>query len=314
MIELYKIRTFSEKISDTIDFIRQNWRALLKYLGCVILPASIVLAFFFNHFWNGYMSFVSDVERGTSGDFSDGISFMLNYVAMVVIYMVTFVFLNAMFYAMVRVYYHRENGLQGVVYDELRSPFKLCLKRMATLIGLGFLLGIVVIVALVVVGALFGTINAALVVLYVLLCGAALFAVAFPLMLMAPIYMLEDNISFFDALAKAMRLGFKTWGGIFGMAIVLGLLISVLQMVTSGPWYVLFIMKTIFTLSNDLDGSFTNSFIFTLITYLASILQCMGMLISTIFTEVGMNIQYGHAAELVDGMGTQEKIEHFEDL
>jgi hypothetical protein len=314
-IELYKVRTFSDKISDTIDYLRENWRPLLKYFTYLMLPASIVLAFFINHFWEGYMSLVSDIgSSGASGDFSRPLSFMLNYGIMALLYTITFVVLNAFVYAMFRLYRERENGLQGLTPEEFRSQFKPCLKRSATLTILGVMLFLAILVVFALVAVLFGSISASLAVFIVLIFCAAVFVLVFPLMLIQPIYMIEDHIGFFDALAKAFRLGFKTWGGILGVTIVIGLLASILQMVTSGPWYVLFIMKTIFTLNNDLDSTFVNSFAFTLLGYLSCILQCIGMLLSMVFTEVGTTIQYGHAAELVDGMGTQEKIERFEEL
>ena len=43
-IELYKTRTFSEKLNDTIGFMRESWRTQLKYFIYLMLPCSIVLA------------------------------------------------------------------------------------------------------------------------------------------------------------------------------------------------------------------------------------------------------------------------------
>ena len=57
-IEIYRTRTFSDKLTDTFNFIRENWRPLLKYLIYVMLPVSIIMAFFVNHFWNGYLSLI----------------------------------------------------------------------------------------------------------------------------------------------------------------------------------------------------------------------------------------------------------------
>ena len=310
MIELYKIRTFSDKLSDTIDFIRENWRPLLKNFTYVMLPASIVLAFFFNHFWHGYMSLMnpSQIGEGFVG------TFMLNSGMTILLFIVAYILLAALLYALIRLYREREGRLNDLTSDELKPQFMACLKRAATIAGMGLLLGIGVLAVIAIIGVAFGTASAGLAVLFIVLCYIALLIIVPPLMLLHPIYLIEDGIGFFPALTKALRLGFHTWGGIVGVTFVIGLLTSILQIATSLPWDVMFIIKTVFTVSTDLEGGFVNSFGFTVLEYLSCILQVMGMLFSTVITTIAITIQYGHAAELIDGMGTTESIEHFEEL
>ena len=69
------------------------------------------------------------------------------------------------------------------------------------------------------------------------------------------IYLFED-ISLGEAFAKTFRLGFATWGGVFLILIVMGIIASVLQGIVSIPWYVIYIVKMIFTMS---DGGATSS-------------------------------------------------------
>ena len=52
-IEIYRTRTFTDKLGDTFNFLRENWRTILKYFIYIMLPVSMVMAFFANHFWNG---------------------------------------------------------------------------------------------------------------------------------------------------------------------------------------------------------------------------------------------------------------------
>ena len=91
-------------------------------------------------------------------------------------------------------------------------------------------------------------------------------------------------------------------------------LLRIIQTVTMGPWYILFIVKMVFTMSKDMDGSFTNSIFFTFAEYATCVLQCLGMLLSSVLTLVGLTVQYGHAADKIDGVGVVEKIEHFDEL
>ena len=65
------------------------------------------------------------------------------------------------------------------------------------------------------------------------------FIIAFsvPLALLAPIYLFED-ITLMEAFKKTFRLGFATWGGVFLVSLLMGIIANVLQGVTMMPWYI----------------------------------------------------------------------------
>jgi hypothetical protein len=48
--------------------------------------------------------------------------------------------------------------------------------------------------------------------------------------------------------------------------------------------------------------------------YLACVLQVLGYLLSAVITTVGIQIQYGHACDKVDGVGVAKNIEHFDEF
>ncbi len=312
-IELYKTRTFSEKLNDTIGFMRESWRTQLKYFIYLMLPCSIVLAFFMNHFWSGYMSLI--MARASVGDPRSNIgSFLLNMGVMTIVFLATYTLLVALVYALVRLYRARENRLKNLTTDELKPELMFCLRRSVALMLVGI---VIAIVALLIIGGLMVgafTINPGFGLLSLLLLYVALLVVALPMMLVTPIYMLEDDISIIPAFQKAFHLGFPTWGGIFGVTFVIGILASIVQTVTMGPWYILFIIKMVFTMSNDLDGSFTSSIFYTSAEYVTCVLQCLGMLFSSVLTLVGLTMQYGHAADKIDGVGVVQKIEKFDEF
>ena len=312
-IELYKTRTFSEKLNDTIGFMREDWRTQLKYFIYLMLPCSIVLAFFMNHFWGGYMSLIMAVQN--VGDPRNNVgSFLLNTGAMVIVFLATYTLLVALVFALVRLYRAREERLKNLTTEELKPELMVCLRRSGVLMLAGMAVGIVVLLVLggLMVGAF--TINPGLGLVALVLLYIALLVVGLPMMLVTPIYMLEDDISIIPAFQKAFHLGFPTWGGIFAVVFIIGILASIVQTVTMGPWYVLFIVKMVFTMSNDLDGSFTSSIFYVLAEYVTCVLQCLGLLFSSILTLVGLTMQYGHAADKIDGTGVVEKIEKFDEF
>ena len=313
-IELYKTRTFSEKLNDTIGFMRESWRTQMKYFIYYMLPCSIVLAFFLNHFFSGYMSLIMAVQN-VGDPRSDVGSFLLNTGAMLIVLMVTYALLIALIYALVRLYRARgEDRLKNLTTEELKPELMFCLRRSSVLMLVCI---VIAIVALLVFGGLMVgsfAVNPGFGLMLLMLLYIALIIVGMPLMLVTPIYMLEDDISILSAFQKAFHLGLSTWGGIFAVTFVLGILGSIIQTVTMGPWYILFIVKMVFTMSNDLDGSFTSSIFYTFAEYVTCVLQCLGLLFSSVLTLVGLTIQYGHAADKIDGVGVVEKIEQFDEF
>ena len=71
-------------------------------------------------------------------------------------------------------------------------------------------------------------------------------------------YLFED-IYIIDALKKAYRLGFATWGGIVLISIVMGFIAAILQGVTMIPWYIGTIVKYIFAMTDAGGGATVGS-------------------------------------------------------
>lgn len=313
-IELYVTRSFSEKLSAAFAFLRENWRTLLKYFTYLMVPASLVLGFFVNHFWGGYMSIFGMAQGGGELDDAWFIRFMLTTGATVIVAMAVYVVFSAMLYALFRLYLVRPQRLQDLHADEFRPEFYHCLKRSAFYMLTCFLL---VMLALLVFGALVGggmVINEGLGFIVIILGYVAILAVAIPLSLSQPIYMMEDEVNPLQAIGKSIRLGFATWGGIVAISIVFSMLTSVIQSFTFAPWYILFIVKMVFTLASDLDSTFVNSIFFTFLEYITCVIQCLGYLLAGVITTVALVVQYGHASDKIDGVGVARNIDRFDDF
>ena len=135
---------------------------------------------------------------------------------------------------MVRLYNEREERLNGIVFSDIKPLLLRNVKRlflMGVAVSFLFLFVIVIMVLL-----------AVLTPFTLLLTFPLLFAFMIPMALMAPIYLFED-ISLMEAFKKTFRLGFATWGGVFLILIVMGIIASVLQGIVSIPWYVIYIVK-----------------------------------------------------------------------
>lgn len=317
-VELYRIRTFTDKLTDTFNFLRENWRPMLKYFMYMMLPVSIILALPFNHFFEGYMKLVTTMEKGLSFSNTELWLYGLSAIASILGFIFAALLLESFVYAMIRVYDRRPQRLKDLFYADFRDDLFFCMKRgvIMSLVGLAIIMifaiiGVVLMVLAFAISFQFGT---AMALVGIFLLYVVLIVLGLPMYMVAPIYMLEDEISVFGAYKKGLRLGFATWGGIFAVMFIIGILSSVLQTFTMMPWYLLSMLKMIFTLSNDLDKPFFHSFIYSFVQYLTCILMCLGYMLSMIFSLVGITIQYGHASEKIDGAGVSKRIDKFDEF
>jgi hypothetical protein len=313
-IEIYRTRTFTDKLGDTFNFLRENWRTITKYTIYIMLPVSMVLAFFANHFWNGYISLITALNTAGSMDDEGILSFGLSSLATLVVGIISYMILITLLFALIRLYTVREQRLANITMDELKPEMWFCMKRcmMMTLVGLVLVIAFLALVVLMVV--LLVSINGAVALLgFILLYGVAV-AVMLPLTLVPSIYLLEDNIGVFEAYMKGFRLGFATWGGIFAITFVIGFITGVIQSFTMMPWYILSMVKMVINVSDKQDGSFFNSFLYDAIQYITCILTCLGYFISCIIEVVAITIQYGHASDKIDGVGVAKNIERFDEF
>jgi hypothetical protein len=212
--------------------------------------------------------------------------------------------LTSIIYGLMQVYNQREERLAGVTFADLKPFLFKNIRRLLVMvlfcIGLTIVVGIVM--GILVVASPFT----------LLLTIPLLIACAVPLALFTPIYLFEE-IGILAAFWKTFRLGFATWGGVFLVSLVMGLISSVLQGVTTTPWYIATIVKYFFMLS-DTQNELTISAGYSFMVYLLAIVQTFGAYLSMIFSLIGMVYQYGHASEVVDSISVESEIDKFEQL
>ena len=74
------------------------------------------------------------------------------------------------------------------------------------------------------------------------------------LVLFVGIFVGLEDITLMEAFKKTFRLGFATWGGVFLVSLLMGIIANVLQGVTMMPWYIATVVKYFFAMS-DVGGS-----------------------------------------------------------
>ena len=308
-IAMYVQRTFGDKLNATFDFIKENWKVLLKYVTYLLLPVSLIQALSMNGLM-GMMLGTADpaVVEAMFTDSGQVVTFVSYYGLLLLISLIGTNLLGALVYTLMRLYNEREQRLSGIEFGELKPLLYRNIKRLFSLTL--FAIFMMVLIGLV-IGVLASLVSSfsVLFVFLLLLVGLLLLA---PLLLWGSIYLFED-ISLMKAFSKAFRLGFATWGGVVLMAIVMGFLASILQGVTTMPWYISILVKTFF-IASDAGSGIGTSVGYNFMLYLFGVLQAFGAYLAMIFYLVGLAYQYGHAAEKMDSVRIEEDINHFDQL
>ena len=300
-IIFYQERTFGEKFNVSFEFIKQNWKILLRYISYGILPLSLVGGLSFDGLIMNITDEVAlyDVNNTYS-------NFVLPYISLVIIFMVGALWLATTVFSLMRVYNQRDNGLENITFSEVKDEFKRNAWRIVKCNVLITLLMLAVISVFVLLAMLIHWS-----VMFLLI--AAVVASFIPLLMITPTYLYED-ISIWKACVRGFQLGWKTWGGIFALGVVLWLLSNVIVSIFSLPWEICFIVKSIFAQSGSADSSFLSSVWFTLISYVFSIVMFYVQYVAYSLFYVSTSYLYSHAAEQQDDMSVEAGIANFNEL
>lgn len=297
-IAFYQERTFSEKFNVTFEFLKENWKVVLRYITYVCLPMSLVGGWFFN-------SLMSVMQKLDTASDSALVLFGLTYGGIVLLMSLAGWWLATVMCSLIQAYNSRPDGLVGITFGELKPSLKHNAFRLFKLGLVGLLLSMVW------VGLLIGVslIHPMLGFLF-FIASMVLFV---PLLHVMPVYMYED-ISVWRAFSRGIWLGWNTWGGTFALGFVLALLASVVQGVLGMPWQICYVVKMLFTTQAEETSTFFSSAGFMLISYLASIVLLYTQFVCSSLFFVGISYLYSHAAESLDDMSVEQGIDQFEEM
>ena len=146
-IELYKARSFGDKLNATFDFVRENWRPLIKYLTYILLPFSMVACLFLSTMTNVMLDFSYSqfVE-------SEGV-FFVKYMLFLLVFVLSSIALYASVYSMLQLYYSRPKRLQGLTFREFASSLLKNCKR-TLVVGILSVLFVILLLMIVIVAAI----------------------------------------------------------------------------------------------------------------------------------------------------------------
>ena len=305
-IEFYRQRSFSEKLNVIFEFIRENWRPLLKYSFYLIMPVCLIQTLATNSFMDIYINAAKTLQ--TDSPFGSSVAgFIGNLGVMLFCNLTGLAIISGLIYAMMQTYAVRKNKLQDVTLNDFKG---LLVKNAWKYIRLILAIIFVFVLIVMAMGFLAAASVWSLVITLPLFFIGLIFLV--PMLLVVPAYIFERDISFLDAFRKAWKLGYATLWGMLGLMIVLYIITSVLQTVTMLPWYIAFWVGTVFSMTSE--TVMNQSAIYKFVLYILGLIQSSGAYFSAIIGIIGLAFQYFHAREKVEGVTIETNISNFSNL
>ncbi|MDR3267025.1 MAG: hypothetical protein LBT24_05595 [Tannerella sp.] len=304
-IEFYRKRDFSEKLNVTFQFIRENWKPLVKYAIYLLLPICLIQSFVMN----ASISSIFELSRTNNmGSFS---VFFKNYGLAILCASAGSILLSSLIYTLMQTYEKREHRLLNVQWSDFTAQLMKNLKRSLKLLLVTTVVAILLMGFFVALFYFLYTIYPALIVIGVLIWLAVCICLI-PLILLLPVYILEPEITISQAISKAWKFGISDFWSLLGFLIVVSIISSILQTITLMPWYIVTIVKFVFAFGSD--PAITQSIFYKFAVYILGIIQSMGTYVSSIIMVTGIAFQYFHSREKHEGVTIESNIINFNEL
>lgn len=307
-INLYASRSIGETLSATFDFVTQNFVPLIKFLAAFLLPVSALMGLSYQSMFSSF----AHIEN-LNDETEQILSVVMSYLPVLLLCLIGALLTVAVTYTLMQKYQQRDNLLKGVTLSEIKSLLKHNLWRVFKMLLLLTLLGIVAFVVLVLVAAMIMSIGSKFEA-FLFLLYMAILVVALPLSLALPLCVFEPELGLFSCVKKALRLGFKTWGTLFVVMLVITMLVQIVSFILMIP----FLFTTMTTMFFEIDSTqyaslaYTSSAWFSVLTFASSLLFCFGLLLLSALSFVAFAFCYGRAADKVEGVSVKNAVQNFD--
>ncbi len=307
-IHLYASRSIGETLSATFDFVTQNFVPLIKFLSAFLLPVSALMGLSYQSMFSSF-SHIDNLNDETE----QILSVVMSYLPVLLLCLIGALLTVAVTYTLMQKYQQRDNLLKGLTLSEIKPLLKHNLWRVFKMLLLLTLIGIVAFVVLVLVATMIMSIGSKFEA-FLFLLYMAMLAIALPLGLVLPMCVFEPELGLFSCVKKALRLGFKTWGTLFVVMLVITMLVQIVSFILMIP----FLFTTMTTMFFEIDSSqyaslaYTSSAWFSVLTFASSLLFCFGLLLMSALSFVAFAFCYGRAADKVEGVSVKNAVQNFD--
>lgn len=307
-INLYASRSIGETLSATFDFVTQNFVPLIKFLSAFLLPVSALMGLSYQSMFSSFAN-IENINDETE----QILSVVMSYLPVLLLSLIGALLTVAVTYTLMQKYQQRDNLLKGLTLSEIKPLLKHNLWRVFKMLLLLTLIGMVAFVVLVLVATMIMSIGSKFEA-FLFLLYMAMLAIALPLGLVLPLCVFEPELSLFSCVKKALRLGFKTWGTLFVVMLVITMLVQIVSFILMIP----FLFTTMTSMFFEIDSTqyaslaYTSSAWFSVLTFASSLLFCFGLLLMSALSFVAFAFCYGRAADKVEGVSVKNAVQNFD--
>ena len=277
---LYTKRTLSDNVNLVFDFVGDNWKHWLELMFYFLLPPSVLLGATIATLYNE-----NEASMSTTAYVISGILFVLGCAVV-----------TALGILLVKWSEDHDGSLKGLdaatMLRLLPGPTLRCLG----IIVLGDVLLALMLVTMVI--PIFGLV--------------AVFA-ALPVFLVCPIMLLEpDEQSVGGLFSRAFSLGFKKWGTLILLALIMGVVMVMINNAASFPLGLVMVLESIF--EQPTGDSVLWTFVLDIVRYVLCVAECFIIFVGLGLFVLAMTYYYGSVATEVEDIGLENEISHFSDL
>lgn len=310
-IELYQVRSFGDKFSAIFEFIRENFKFLLRACTYLLLPLCLVQGFAMEMMVKVLApDYTNTFDMGEDVDLTQGmlLRFGVSYVGYGICLLIGSTLLAGICYSMVKYYHKSPNRLRNTTLSDLKPIIIQVIKRslLMTVVLVALFIGVLVLVI-----SLAAIVSAPILAIIPIL---ALFVCCLPASLALPVYVFEDKETLFSSIARGIKLGFHSFWSLLGLMFVIGFLTNILSSFISIPWYILTVVKSVLLATDTTQSSFATSPVYSFLVYLSSVFMNFGMYLTMTVSTFALAFHYGSIAEEEDGFSVEDDILHFEEL
>lgn len=309
LIQFHETRNFGKKINTVFEFIKQNFKPLSKSILFIAGPAVLIGSLFLGSFFSTFMGRALN-PQGTSPEetvrFFSSASFWGEMVLMYLFLFVSYVITLATINSYVWLYGQKKTNQIEVaeVWEKVRETiWKYLGSFLLIVVSVVVIFFVVVILSIVL-----QNISVALVVLFGI--AAFIFVVYLFVGISLVFYIqVSEDLSFFEAAARSLRLVSGKWWSTFGISLVLSMIGGAISYIFIIPYYI-FMFVSVF--NNASTGhAMEMSDTFKVVSFIFLTLYYMSQMLLQSLPSLGLVFQYYNLVELKEAKGLMSDIENF---
>jgi hypothetical protein len=309
-IEYHKTRDFSNKMSATMEFVRQNFKALGKSIlfiaGPPVLLASLLLGSFFKNLMSSAFTLGRTDQADRLADMFNTPTFWLQLVVMFVFIMVSTIATIATINNYIILYEEKQSNKIEVaeVWERVRATFWMYMSTAILFTLLAIVVYVLMVVPIAFIGSGSGSVAFVMLFVFVLVIGMIYLVVSTSLLFIVRGY---ERIGFFQGLARSMSLVYGKWWSTFGLIMVLYLIVMVSSYVFMIPYYVVTFISAMHDTS--VEGASQSNIAMDTASMVFLTLYYLCQMILYTFPNVGIAFQYFNLVERKEARGLMAQIQ-----